>query len=54
MRGLFGDLFDFNHDGKLDTFERAMEYEFLEELIMSKKVGYSRKGFLGGMNHYDD
>lgn len=32
MRNLFGDMFDFNHDGELDTFERAMEFEFLEEL----------------------
>lgn len=27
MRSLFGDMFDFDHDGELDTFERAMEYE---------------------------
>lgn len=26
MLGLFGDLFDFNHDGKLDGFERAAEF----------------------------
>lgn len=32
MRSLFGDMFDFNHDGELDRFERTMEYEFLEEL----------------------
>ena len=32
MRSLFGDMFDFNRDGELDTFERAMEYEFFEEL----------------------
>lgn len=32
MSGLFGDMFDFNHDGELDTFEQAMEYEFLDEL----------------------
>ena len=24
-KGLFGGLFDFNNDGKLDTFERAAE-----------------------------
>ena len=23
---MFGDLFDFNHDGKLDGFERAAEF----------------------------
>lgn len=32
MKSLFGDMFDFNHDGELDRFERTMEYEFLEEL----------------------
>lgn len=26
MLGLFGGLFDFNHDGKLDGFERAAEF----------------------------
>ena len=26
MAGLFGDLFDFNHDGKLDAFEEAAEF----------------------------
>lgn len=24
--GLFGNLFDFNHDGKLDTFEQSAEF----------------------------
>lgn len=32
MRSLFGDMFDLNHDGELDRFERAMELEFLEDL----------------------
>ena len=26
MAGLFGGLFDFNHDGRMDGFERAMEF----------------------------
>ena len=26
MFGLFGDLFDFNHDGKLDGFEQAADF----------------------------
>lgn len=26
MAGLFGGLFDFNHDGKLDAFEEAAEF----------------------------
>lgn len=27
--GLFGDLFDFNNDGKLDSFEKAAELSFI-------------------------
>ena len=26
--GLFGDLFDFNNDGNLDSFEKATEHGF--------------------------
>ena len=33
MRGLFGDMFDFDRNGELDAFERAMEFQFLEEMI---------------------
>lgn len=32
MKSLFGGMFDFNHDGELDTFESSMELEFLNEL----------------------
>lgn len=32
MRGLFGDMFDFDRNGELDAFERAMEYQFFEEM----------------------
>ena len=28
MPGLFGDMFDLNHDGKLDSFERGAEFMF--------------------------
>ena len=33
MFGLFGDLFDFNHDGEMDAFEKAAEISFLEEMM---------------------
>lgn len=31
--GLFGDLFDFNNDGQLDSMEKAMEFgAFMNQL----------------------
>ena len=30
MRCLFGDLFDFDRDGELDSFERATELDYLD------------------------
>lgn len=33
MAGLFGDLFDFNHDGKLDAFEEATEFGTLATMM---------------------
>ena len=30
---MFGDLFDFNHDGKLDGFERAAEFATFASMI---------------------
>ena len=32
MAGLFGRMFDLNRDGKLDAWEKAMEYEFMTSL----------------------
>lgn len=32
MGGLFGDQFDYNHDGKLNAYERAEEYAYFEML----------------------
>ena len=33
MKGILGDLFDFNHDGKLDYFEQAAEFMLLDEML---------------------
>ena len=33
MSGLFGNMFDLNHDGKLDAFERATEFDFLNNIM---------------------
>ena len=35
--GLFGDLFDFNHDGKMDAFEKAAEFGAFMQMIDSVK-----------------
>ena len=35
--GLFGDLFDFNNDGKLDTFEKAAEFGAFMQMIDSEE-----------------
>jgi hypothetical protein len=32
MGGLFGDQFDYDHDGKLNAYERAEEYAYFEML----------------------
>ncbi|MCI9140980.1 MAG: hypothetical protein HFI78_15325 [Lachnospiraceae bacterium] len=33
MGGIFGNMFDFNKDGKIDSFERAMAFIFIEEMV---------------------
>ena len=35
--GLFGNLFDFNGDGKLDFFEKAAEFSAFMQMIDSEK-----------------
>lgn len=37
--GLFGDLFDFNGDGKLDWVEQAMEFQFMDSLMKDDEDG---------------
>ena len=32
-KGIFGGLFDFNGDGKMDTFEKAAEFSFLMNIL---------------------
>lgn len=39
MRGMFGSMFDMNRDGKMDAFERAMEFDFLESMEREEKSG---------------
>lgn len=35
--GLFGNLFDFNDDGKVDCFEQGMEFMVLDEIMNEDK-----------------
>ena len=32
-KGIFGGMFDFNGDGKLDSFEKAAEFSFFMEMM---------------------
>ena len=32
-KGLFGGMFDFNRDGKIDSIERAAEIAFLNDMM---------------------
>ena len=36
-KGLFGGLFDLNHDGKLDAFERAADFGLFMHIINTAK-----------------
>jgi hypothetical protein len=33
MSGFFGNLFDFNHDGKLEGFERATDFVMFASMM---------------------
>lgn len=33
MRGIFGGMFDFNHDGKMSALESAVEFMYLDDLM---------------------
>ena len=63
-KGLFGGMFDFNNDGKMDSFERAVEFGFfmhmMDEAEKSNKKstsstsgGYGYSGF-GGTTELED
>lgn len=36
MKGIFGSMFDFNHDGKMSTFERGAELAFMDEMMQER------------------
>lgn len=33
MKGIFGNMFDLNHDGNISLLESTMEFIFLNELL---------------------
>lgn len=37
MAGLFGGLFDFNRDGKMNTLERMAEFHYLNTMTQKKE-----------------
>ena len=38
MKGILGNMFDVNRDGKLDSFERGIEYQFLDAVSQEENV----------------
>ena len=41
-KGFFGDLFDFNNDGKLDMFEQAADFAAFQQMI--KQADFEESG----------
>lgn len=37
-KGFFGDLFDFNNDGKLDMFEQAADFAAFQQMIKQAEL----------------
>ena len=37
MGGIFGNLFDFNHDGKMDALEHGAELGFIMQMMDAQK-----------------
>ena len=42
-KGFFGGLFDFNRDGKLDTFERAADFGLFCKIMDDRKKDTEKK-----------
>ena len=47
MFGLFDGIFDFDHDGKMDILEQAMEFEVLSNIVNAndKKISSAEQDF---------
>lgn len=44
---LFGELFDFNHDGKMDSFEKAAEFATFASMMHTMESEKETTGFDG-------
>lgn len=51
--GLFGGMFDFNGDGKMDSFEKAAEFGFFMQMMddIEKSKQESTSGISGGYGY---
>lgn len=36
-KGIFGSMFDFNRDGERNAFERAVEFQFLHDVVLREE-----------------
>lgn len=43
--GLFGNTFDFDHDGELDPFERAVDMAMFDEVMREKDADEDDEDF---------
>lgn len=40
MFGPFDEMFDYDRDGKLDAWEQAAEYQFMEDMLREEQGGF--------------
>ena len=52
--GIFGNMFDFNRDGKMDAFERAAEFGFLHEVVLADEAEDEQTSDAFDSEDYDD
>ena len=52
---MFGNMFDFDRNGTLDSLERALEFNFLSNLLDDEKQTLIDAGLdIDELNHMDD
>ena len=43
FKGIFGDMFDFNHDGKMDDFEKSAAFATFMSMLEEEKKNKIKK-----------